>query len=94
MSVAHVRDGFTQTIADTCRCLKAPAGGTACASHPLRVPSAPSHTLRRTLYHALSQVCSIYPKIRVITSEIDRGINSDYVVVPGIGEFGNRYFSE
>ena len=27
-----------------------------------------------------------------MTSEIDSGLNEDYRVVPGMGEFGDRYF--
>lgn len=34
------------------------------------------------------------PQVRVITSEIDTGIDDQYRLVPGIGEFGNRYFCE
>lgn len=42
----------------------------------------------------LHAVCRRFPGIRVIVSEIDWGLNEHHVVVPGIGEFGNRYFSE
>jgi uracil phosphoribosyltransferase len=31
-------------------------------------------------------------QVRVITSEIDWGLNSKGQVLPGIGEFGDRYF--
>ena len=39
------------------------------------------------------QVCLEHPGVTIVTSEIDRGINKDFVVVPGIGEFGDRFFS-
>ena len=39
------------------------------------------------------QVCRDFPAVTIVTSEIDRGINQDFVVVPGIGEFGDRFFS-
>ncbi|GAX74417.1 hypothetical protein CEUSTIGMA_g1865.t1 [Chlamydomonas eustigma] len=39
------------------------------------------------------RVCREHPQVTIITSEIDRGINEDFVVVPGIGEFGDRFFS-
>ena len=39
------------------------------------------------------QVCGEHPEVTIVTSEIDRGINEDFVVVPGIGEFGDRFFS-
>jgi len=35
-----------------------------------------------------------YPSVKLVTSEIDDGIAKDFTVVPGIGNFGNRYFSE
>ena len=40
------------------------------------------------------QVCSHYPQIKVITSEIDRCIDDMFQVRPGIGEFGDRYFCD
>lgn len=42
----------------------------------------------------ITKVCSTYPQVRVITSEIDQYVNDRYMVVPGVGEFGNRYFCE
>ncbi|KAF7831237.1 uridine kinase-like protein 3 [Senna tora] len=37
-------------------------------------------------------VCKSYPKIKIVTSEIDTGLNKDFRVIPGMGEFGDRYF--
>ncbi|KAE8680290.1 Uridine kinase-like protein 4 [Hibiscus syriacus] len=37
-------------------------------------------------------VCKSFPKIKIVTSEIDIGLNEDFRVVPGVGEFGDRYF--
>lgn len=37
-------------------------------------------------------VCQKYPRLKIVTSEIDDGVNESYLVVPGIGEFGDRYF--
>lgn len=37
-------------------------------------------------------LCRQYPKMKVITSEIDETIDSNFRVVPGVGEFGDRYF--
>jgi Uracil phosphoribosyltransferase len=34
------------------------------------------------------------PGIKVITTEIDHSIDHNYRVVPGVGEFGDRYFCE
>jgi uridine kinase len=38
-------------------------------------------------------VCQRFPAMRLLVSEIDMGIDDQSLVVPGIGEFGNRYFS-
>ncbi|KAL5972401.1 hypothetical protein ACLOJK_041655 [Asimina triloba] len=35
-------------------------------------------------------VCKSFPRIKIVTSEIDIGLNEDYRVVPGMGEFGDR----
>lgn len=33
-----------------------------------------------------------YPKVRIVTSEIDSGLNEKNYIIPGIGDFGDRYF--
>ncbi|KAH3688206.1 hypothetical protein WICPIJ_000810, partial [Wickerhamomyces pijperi] len=35
---------------------------------------------------------SKYPKIKVITGMIDDGLNEKKFVVPGLGDFGDRYY--
>lgn len=43
----------------------------------------------------IHKVCQRYPRVKVVTSEIDRGVREvDSVVVPGIGEFGDRFFCD
>lgn len=37
-------------------------------------------------------VCKRFPHIKVVTSEIEEGLNDQFCVVPGLGEFGDRYF--
>lgn len=37
-------------------------------------------------------VCKRFPLLKVVTSEIDAGLNEVFRVVPGMGEFGDRYF--
>ncbi|XP_065861610.1 uridine kinase-like protein 3 [Euphorbia lathyris] len=37
-------------------------------------------------------VCKKFPRIKIVTSEIEIGLNEDFRVVPGMGEFGDRYF--
>jgi uridine kinase len=38
-------------------------------------------------------ICSKYPSIQVVTSEVDDTCTDEGVVMPGVGEFGDRYFS-
>ncbi|XP_076885132.1 uridine kinase-like protein 5 [Bidens hawaiensis] len=33
-----------------------------------------------------------YPRLKIVTSEIDAGLNEHSRVIPGMGEFGDRYF--
>ncbi|XP_052188630.1 uridine kinase-like protein 5 isoform X2 [Diospyros lotus] len=37
-------------------------------------------------------VCKKFPKVKIVTSEIDMALNKDLHVIPGMGEFGDRYF--
>ncbi|CAM8941214.1 unnamed protein product [Rhodiola kirilowii] len=37
-------------------------------------------------------VCKTFPRVKIVTSEIDIGLNKDFRVIPGMGEFGDRYF--
>ena len=39
-----------------------------------------------------SIICARYPRMKVITSEVDAGLSDDNKVLPGVGEFGDRYF--
>lgn len=36
--------------------------------------------------------CSRFPSTRIITSAIDAGLNDHKYIVPGLGDFGDRYF--
>jgi uridine kinase len=38
----------------------------------------------------VTRVCSRFPLIRVVTSEVDELVDATFAVIPGIGEFGNR----
>ena len=40
------------------------------------------------------RVCAAFPAVKVLTSEIDEGVNEALQVVPGVGEFGDRYFCD
>jgi uridine kinase len=37
-------------------------------------------------------VCKRFPQLKVVTSEIEEGLNDQFHVVPGLGQFGDRYF--
>ncbi|CAA7407160.1 unnamed protein product [Spirodela intermedia] len=37
-------------------------------------------------------VCKRFPRIKIVTSEIESGLNEEFRVFPGMGEFGDRYF--
>lgn len=42
----------------------------------------------------ISRVCGRFPAVRVVTSEIDSCVDDKFAVVPGCGEFGDRYFCD
>lgn len=37
-------------------------------------------------------VCNRFPSLKIVTSEIDAKLNEEFRVIPGLGEFGDRYF--
>lgn len=37
-------------------------------------------------------VCARYPSLTLVVSEIDSGLSAEHVVLPGCGDFGDRYF--
>ncbi|XP_031380913.1 uridine kinase-like protein 5 [Punica granatum] len=37
-------------------------------------------------------VCRQFPKLKIVTSEIDSSLDENLRVIPGMGEFGDRYF--
>ncbi|GAV84439.1 PRK domain-containing protein [Cephalotus follicularis] len=37
-------------------------------------------------------VCKKFPMLKIVTSEIDASLEEDLRVIPGMGEFGDRYF--
>ncbi|MCW7762892.1 uracil phosphoribosyltransferase [Photorhabdus luminescens] len=40
----------------------------------------------------LNRIMTSYPKIQLVTSSIENGLNEDAFMNPGIGDFGDRYF--
>jgi hypothetical protein len=39
----------------------------------------------------IHRICSRFPKVRVVTSQIDEKVDAAFCVVPGCGEFGDRW---
>ncbi|XP_071779278.1 uridine-cytidine kinase-like 1 [Centroberyx gerrardi] len=37
-------------------------------------------------------VAYAFPKVRIITTAVDKGVNDQFHIIPGIGNFGDRYF--
>ncbi|KAF5841095.1 uracil phosphoribosyltransferase-domain-containing protein [Dunaliella salina] len=42
--------------------------------------------------NGIHKVCQQFPKVKILTSEIDQEVDQNFVVVPGVGQFGDRYF--
>jgi len=40
----------------------------------------------------LAAVQAAYPELKIVTSAIEEGLNHDAFMIPGIGDFGDRYF--
>ncbi|KAG2438999.1 hypothetical protein HYH02_010790 [Chlamydomonas schloesseri] len=40
------------------------------------------------------RVCSSFPGVKLLTSEVDDYVDQDYTLVPGAGNYGDRYFCE
>ncbi|KAK4264501.1 hypothetical protein QN277_025665 [Acacia crassicarpa] len=40
----------------------------------------------------IHRVCKRFPYLKIVTSEIEVGLNEEFRVIPGLGEFGDRYF--
>jgi len=41
----------------------------------------------------INVVCERFPLIKLVTSEIDVSLNENSHVIPGLGEFADRYFA-
>lgn len=37
-------------------------------------------------------VAYAFPKVRIITTAVDKNVNNEFHIIPGIGNFGDRYF--
>ncbi|MFI5792025.1 uracil phosphoribosyltransferase [Streptomyces sp. NPDC051677] len=45
-----------------------------------------------TVPEGITAVCERYPGVRIVTSAIEERLNENAYMVPGIGDFGDRYF--
>ena len=41
----------------------------------------------------INKVHSIYPNVKIITAVVDPFINENKYILPGLGDFGDRYFA-
>lgn len=40
----------------------------------------------------LSVLARKYPKVKIVTAAIDKGLNDEKFIVPGLGDFGDRFY--
>jgi len=40
----------------------------------------------------IEMLANKYPKVTIVSAEIDEGLNNHLYIIPGIGDFGDRYF--
>jgi hypothetical protein len=41
----------------------------------------------------LQALAEAYPAVRIVTAQIDEGLNEDKFIVPGLGDYGDRFFN-
>lgn len=41
----------------------------------------------------LRKLGEAYPKVKIVTACIDKGLNDEKYIVPGLGDYGDRYFN-
>jgi uracil phosphoribosyltransferase len=45
-----------------------------------------------TVAEGITAVCERYPRVRIVTSSIEERLNDNAYMLPGIGDFGDRFF--
>lgn len=45
-----------------------------------------------TVPEAIRRFCERHPRVRIVTSAVDEQLNENAYMLPGIGDFGDRYF--
>ncbi|CAF1535230.1 unnamed protein product, partial [Didymodactylos carnosus] len=43
-------------------------------------------------HEGLERVYAKYPQLKIVTSFVDQGLNENCYILPGIGDYGDRYF--
>jgi uracil phosphoribosyltransferase len=41
----------------------------------------------------LQALAQAYPQVKIVTAFVDEGLNDDKYIVPGLGDYGDRYFN-
>jgi len=74
-------------------------GGSACAALRVLVEEAgvePSNIILATMICApegLRVLAEQYPQIKIVTACVDEGLNEKKFIVPGLGDYGDRFFN-
>lgn len=48
--------------------------------------------ITRDIVSGVHTIAYAFPKVKIVTSAVDPDINEKFYVIPGIGNFGDRYF--
>ncbi len=59
--------------------------------HP-RSPAAQTFLNVVSCPEGLEALFAAFPRVRVVTGAVDEGLNSAKYIVPGLGDYGDRYF--
>ena len=46
-----------------------------------------------TCPEGLQAMAESYPEVKIVTACIDEGLNEDKYIVPGLGDYGDRFFN-
>ena len=48
--------------------------------------------IRFNLFSGVHNIAYAFPKVKIVTTAVDPSVNEKFYIVPGIGNFGDRYF--
>jgi uridine kinase len=40
----------------------------------------------------LRAVANAFPEVKIVVSEVEKGLNEQFYLIPGIGNFGDRFY--